>query len=353
MQFLIELLSLERTMSNRSHHYHHLPALLLTLAGLLITSGCSNNAASSSAPVVDQNGMILFTQAKSGVPQPGQTLFATPEDAAGTFKDAVAAGDRGTLQGIFGDEGKALIFTGDPVQENNNMKRMSAHMTEYLHVDHTSDTTAILRIGAKNWPFPIPLVKSDGGWFFDTVAGRDELLNRRIGEDELNAIAVCRAYVAAQIEYAEKVRTDDGVIQYAQHFMSTPGKKDGLFWEAGPGEEISPMGPLVAQARSEDYPAGQPTPGQPHPYKGYFFHILKSQGDAAPGGAMNYLVDGKLTAGFAMIASPSAYGASGIMTFIVAKDGKVFQKNLGENTSDEVKAITDFNPDSSWAEVKD
>jgi hypothetical protein len=381
MQDKIEPKLLERTMIICSHRHHHpntrprfsnttppfsgrpwaarsatpsrialLPvaALLLSTAGLLITTGCSTNT----APAQNETA-IQFTQAKSGVPQPGQTLFASPEEAAGTLKDAVAAGDRHTLEAIFGSEGDQLIFTGDPIQENNDMKRMSAHMTEYLNVDHVSDTTAVLRIGQKNWPFPIPVVKSDGGWFFDTVAGRDELLNRRIGEDELNAIAVCRAYVAAQIEYASKIRTDDGVLQYAQHIRSTPGKKDGLFWEIGPSEEISPLGPLVAQARSEDYATGAPTPGQPHPYKGYLFHILKAQGDAAPGGAMSYLVNGKMTGGFALVAWPSAYGASGIMTFIVGKDGKVYQKNFGDNTADLAKAMAEYNPDATWEEVKD
>jgi hypothetical protein len=226
-------------------------------------------------------------------------------------------------------------------------------MSEYLHVDRPSENVAVLHVGKENWPFPIPLVKSSDGWFFDTVAGRDELLNRRIGEDELNAIAVCRAYVAAQQEYSKKDRTGEGVVQYAQHFMSRPGKKDGLYWEASAGEEVSPMGPLVAEARMEGYPASQPTNGKPRPYQGYFFHTLTGQGEAAPGGRMSYLVDGKMTKGFAMIASPSKYGASGIMTFIVAQDGKVYEKNLGEKTRDLVTAMTEYNPDKSWAEVKD
>lgn len=347
------------------HHRTSLAACALTAAALLALAGCSNgnsgpqgettgaSAAATAPGEADENSMVRFSQEKSGVPQPGQRVFASPEEAAAVLKDAVEAKDRRTLVAIFGNEGKQLIFSGDRVQENNDLQSFGQHMSEYLQVDHPSPDTAVLRIGKENWPFPIPIVKSADGWFFDTVAGRDELLNRHIGEDELNAIAVCRAYVAAQKEYARKDRMSEGVLQYAQHFMSRPGMKDGLYWEAGAGEELSPMGPLVAEARLEGYPASQPTNGKPHPYHGYIFHILKAQGDAAPGGKMSYLVDGKMTKGFAMIASPSKYGVSGIMTFIVAKDGKVYEKNLGENTRELVTAMSEYNPDPTWTEVKD
>ncbi len=302
---------------------------------------------------MDENGVLRFSQEKSGVPQPGQTLFASPEEATGVFKDAVLAKDRRTLVGLFGAEGKQLIFIGDRIEENNDMQAFGERMSEYLHIDRPSDTTAVVHVGKENWPFPIPIVKSPGGWFFDTVAGRDELLDRRIGEDELNAISVCRAYAAAQQEYARRDPMGDHIVQYAQHVMSRPGKKDGLYWEAGPGEEISPMGPLIAEARMEGYPASQPTNSKPHPYQGYIFHILKAQGPAAPGGAMSYIVDGRMTKGFAMVASPSKYGASGIMTFMVGKDAKVFQKNLGDKTPELVTTMTEYNPDPSWAEVKE
>lgn len=330
--------------------HHGLSALALVTAAFVLLSGCANK---QPAVGTDQGADVEFPQAKRGTPQPGQRLFASPEEAAGVLKDAVAAKDRRTLVEIFGQEGKQLIFTGDRVQEDDDMQAFSNHMNEYLSVDQPSANTAILHIGKENWPFPIPLVKSADGWFFDTVAGRDELLDRRIGADELNAIAVCRAYVAAQMEYARKDRTGDGVLQYAQHFMSHAGKKDGLYWEAGPDQEISPMGPLVAEARMENYPIPAPKTGKPHPYKGYIFHILKAQGNAAPGGQTNYVVDGKMTGGFALVASPSAWGRSGIMTFIVARDGKVYQKNLGQHTRDVVKAMTEYNPDKSWQEVKD
>ncbi len=339
-----------------------LAALTLTFVALLTCAGCSHNSApqnsdtsTTSAAGEDENDVIL-SNVQSGVPQPGQRTFSSPEEAAGVFKDAVAAKDRRTLVAIFGNEGKQLIFSGDRVQENNDLEAFGQRMREYLHVDRPSDNTAVLHVGKENWPFPIPVVKSNDGWFFDTAAGREELLNRRIGEDELNAIAVCRAYVSAQKEYVRKDRTAEGTLQYAQHFMSRPGKKDGLYWEVGPGEDLSPMGPLIAEARLEGYPAGQP--GQqgthkPRPYQGYFFHILTAQGDAAPGGKMSYLVDGKMTKGFALVASPSKYGSSGIMTFIVGSDGKVYEKNFGSNTHDIVTSMTEYNPDSSWTEVKD
>ena len=346
-------------MKTRLHRLTTPAALALTIAGLLVLAGCAHVQGSAKEDSAvrgtarqsdDDSSVVQFTNEKGGVPQPGQRLFASPEEAAGIFKDAVAAGDRRMLVSIFGNEGKQLIFSGDRVQESHDLQALSRHMNEYLQVSRPSDSSAVLLIGKENWPFPIPLVKAADGWFFDTVAGRDELLNRRIGEDELSAIAVCRAYVAAQAEYAKKDRMGDGVTQYAQHLMSRPGKKDGLYWEVGPGDEISPMGPLVAEARLEGYPASQPTNGKLHPYKGYIFHILKAQGDAAPGGAMSYVVDGKMTKGFALVARPSKYGASGIMTFIVGKDGKVYEKDLGNTAPGQV---TEYNPDSTWKEVKD
>lgn len=318
------------------------------VTAMLVCAGCSHHANNG-----DDYGVLHFAHETPGVAESGQRVFKSPEEAAAVFKDAVAAKDRRMLTLIFGMEGKDLIFSGDRVQENNDMSAMAARMAEYYKVDRTSNQSATLRIGKENWPFPIPLLKAYRGWYFDTIAGRDELLNRRIGEDELNAISVCRAYAAAQNEYEKKARTGDGVTQYAQHFMSHPGKKDGLYWEAGPGEELSPMGPLVAEAQMEGYSTTKPANGKHRPYKGYIFHILKAQGEAAPGGKMDYVVDGKMTKGFAMIASPAKYGASGIMTFLVGKDGKVFEKNLGEKTKDIVSQMTEYNPDSSWSLVKE
>jgi hypothetical protein len=335
-------------------------ALALGAAGVPFISGCgsgtggaAHDASASTHSTVENSLEAPVAQAQSGVPQPGQTLYATPEMAAGALKDAVMAKDRATLVEIYGDEGRQLIFSGDAEQEEKAMQSFGQHLSEYTHVDQISDNTAVLYVGAKNWPFPIPIVKAPDGWFFDTVAGKDEILDRRIGQDELNAIAVCRAYVAAQKEYASRSRTDDGVIQYAQRIVSHPGTKDGLYWDVASGEELSPLGPLVAEAQRDDLPVTRPSYSKVHPYKGYVFHILKEQGDSAPGGAMSFIVDGKMTKGFALIASPTAYGASGIMTFIVGKDGVVYQKNLGPDTSEAVKATKVYDPDRTWEVIKD
>lgn len=321
-------------------------ALTLALACLITIAGChheSKSAAEETKKIAAQ---------PEGDPEPGQMLFSSPEQAAAILKDAVLMKDREQLINVFGPEGKQLILTGDRVEENHDMDAFGQHLTEYLRVDRRSPTKAILHVGRENWPFPIPVVKHSGQWFFDTVAGKDELLNRRIGENELGAIAVCRAYVAAQREYARRDRTGEKLTQYAQKFRSAEGKKDGLYWPVAEGEELSPMGPLVAEAHAEGY--GQhPPDNKPHPYHGYYFHILTAQGDAAPGGKMSYLVDGHLTKGFALIASPSVWDAGGIMTFQVNQDGKVYEKNLGPQTREIVKGITEYNPDKGWEEVKD
>jgi hypothetical protein len=327
----------------------------LCLASLVVLAGCGNKAQEAretrGGGDPDQD-VLRFTHETPGVPEPGQRQFASAQEAAAVLKDAVLTKDRRQLIAIFGPEGRQLVLTGDRVEENNDLASFGQHLSEYMRVDDQGSGRAVLHLGRENWPFPIPIVKSGDQWFFDTVAGKEELLNRRIGDNELGAIAVCRAYVAAQKEYARKDRTGERITQYAQHFRSTPGRKDGLYWLAGSGEELSPMGPLVAEAHAEGY-APEKSTGKPHPYHGYLFHILTSQGDAAPGGRMSYIVDGHLTKGFALVASPSAWGASGVMTFIVNQDGKVYEKNLGENTRDIVKAMTEYNPDKSWQEVKD
>jgi hypothetical protein len=330
----------------------------VAMAGALVAGGCASgtNSGSSATPVAqtpEAQSPAPDQAPLAGVPQQGQMLFQSPEEAAGTFKDAVLAKDRRTLVAIFGMDGKTLIFSGDPIQENNDLDRFGKHLSEYAHVDWVSDEKAVLYVGQENWPFPIPIIKSDGGWFFDTVAGKDELLDRRIGADELNAINVCRAFVQAEREYASRDWMGDGHLQYAQHFISHPGTKDGLYWQVGPGEDLSPLGPLVAEAQMDDYPATRPTTGGPQPYKGYIFRILKAQGDAAPGGQIDYIADGRMIHGFAMVAGPAEYGASGIMTFIVGKDGVVYQKDLGADSTAVVKAMTEFNPDSTWTVVKD
>jgi hypothetical protein len=197
---------------------------------------------------------------------------------------------------------------------------------------------------------PIPIVKKDGTWFFDTLAGKEEILNRRIGEDEATAIGVCRTYVLAQREYASEDRDGSGVLKFAQRIKSTPGTKDGLYWPAGPGEVQSPLGPLVAEARAEGY-GGKTAEGQPQPFHGYRFKVLTAQGPAAPGGAYDYVINGNLIAGFALVAYPAHWGESGVMTFIVNQWGRVYQCNLGEDSAKAAGEMALFDPDPSWTPV--
>jgi hypothetical protein len=209
----------------------------------------------------------------------------------------------------------------------------------------------ILIVGKQDWPFPIPLVKKSNTWVFDTEKGKDEILNRRIGDNELYTIQTCLAIVDAQREYAIKDRNRDALLEYAQKFISDPGKRNGLYWEAKQGEPQSPLGPIVSQARSQGY-QGKPS-GTPTPYHGYYYRILTAQGKDAAGGAYSYLVKGKMIGGFALVAYPAEYGNSGVMTFIVNHDGKVFQKNLGANTAAIARGMKEYNPDSSWTAVKE
>lgn len=298
-----------------------------------------------------EEATVELKNVNAGAPQQGQETFASPQEAAAVFKEAVITKDRRHLIQIFGPSGEQLVLSGDRVQENNDLTAFGGHLAENLRVDQEGADKAVLYVGANNWPFPIPLVRSGSQWFFDTAAGKEELLDRRIGENELSTIEVCKAYVAAQKEYAQKDRNGDGVSQYAQKFRSTPGKKDGLYWEAEANEEISPMGPLVAGAREEGY-GGQKQTGNPHPYHGYYFHILTGQGKDAPGGETSYIKDGRMVKGFALVAWPSQYDSSGVMTFLVNQDGKVYQKDLGENTADVASQMKEYDPDSSWKEVK-
>ena len=280
-----------------------------------------------------------------------QRMFATPEEAIKALVDATKAADHDALHEIFGPEGRTLV-TGDKVQDDAAFQQFSREVAKMCTPVPQGDGKVILNIGDQNWPFPIPLVKKNDRWFFDTAAGKEEIIDRHIGADELNTIGVCRTFVDAQRQYASKDRDGSEVLKYAQKFKSTPGKKDGLYWESAASEEASPFGPLVAEARAEGYPAHKPGEG-PHPFHGYIFKILTRQGAAAPGGKYSYIINGNMIAGFAMIAYPANWGESGIMTFIVNQQGKVFQRNLGPKTALLATDITEYNPDKSWMVVKD
>ena len=277
--------------------------------------------------------------------------FASPEEAVKAMVDAMKAVDKAESSAIFGPGSESLISSGDDVKDKAERERFLKNYEEKNSIEKRGDDEAILQTGKDDWPFPIPIRKKGSAWFFDTKAGKEEMLNRRIGRNELNTIDVLEAYVVAQREYAGKDRDGDGVYPYAQKFWSTPGKKDGLYWEAKEGEEASPFGPLSARAAQEGYKR-KGKPEKPSPYYGYYFKILKAQGKHAPGGAYDYVVKGNMILGFGLVAYPAKYGSSGIMTFIVNQEGVVYQKDLGKGTAKAAKAIKRYDPDPTWKKVE-
>jgi hypothetical protein len=275
--------------------------------------------------------------------------FDSPAQAMKALAAATKAGDRAAVDAIFGPEVKDLL-SGDSRQDAIEFAAFAKAIGQWSHLVKKADDRYVVDIGAQNWPFPIPIVKNAGAWHFDTAAGREEIVNRRIGEDEITAIGVCRTYVQAQREYAGEDHAGDGVFKYAQNLKSTPGTKDGLYWPAAPNEAPSPFGPLVAEARAEGY-GPRPAGGQPQPFHGYLFKILIAQGPSAPGGAYDYVIHGNLVAGFALVAYPAHWGESGVMTFIVNQWGKVYQRNLGPQSAEYGAALTVFDPDADWTPV--
>jgi hypothetical protein len=277
-----------------------------------------------------------------------QRLFASPEEAVKALQTASAAKDKTALREIFGCDADQLL-TGDEVQDARNAQKFATAMAQSCNQVKEGEDSITLEVGTNNWPMPIPLVKADGQWHFDTAAGKDEIVNRHIGRDELNAIGVCRAYVAAQRQYAS---VDAGLdSSYALKFKSSPGKKDGLYWATVQNEKPSPFGPEVAKAQTDGnvYTAGN----GPQPYHGYFFRILTRQGSAAAGGKKNYMSNGNLAGGYALVAYPEHWDKSGIMTFIVNQDGHVFQQNFGDTTAKVGRKMKSYNPNSDWTPVQE
>ena len=280
-----------------------------------------------------------------------QKTFKSPEEAVKALAEAVKGSDTKKLLAILGPKGKELILSGDEVADKTGREHFVKAYEEMNKLVNESDTRVILHVGNGDWPFPIPVVKKGEYWLFDTIAGREEILNRRIGRNELNAIQVCLAYVDAQREYVLKERDGDKVLEYAQRFISRKGEKNGLYWEAKEGEEQSPLGPLTAKAAKEGYTGKKPL-GKRTPYHGYYYRILKSQGKNAAGGEYDYVVNGKMIGGFALVAYPAEYGDSGIMTFIVNQDGVVYEKDLGKDTEEIATAMKKFDPDQTWKKVE-
>jgi hypothetical protein len=275
-----------------------------------------------------------------------QTTFATPEDAGRTLYEAMKSGDWKRIYAVLGPGSGTLIYTGDKVADTATRESFVEAYDKSVKFDREGDARATLVIGEKDYPFPFPLVKGAQGWTFDARAGAEEIVNRRIGENELSAIQVCLAYVDAQREYVLKDRDNNGFLEYAQKLVSTPGQKDGLYWPTKEGEPPSPFGPLATRAAGEGY--GMDKSGVPRAYHGYHYKILTAQGPDAPGGAYDYRVKGKMIGGFALVAYPARWGVSGVMTFICNHDGVVFETNFGADTRTAAQAMTLFNPDASW-----
>ncbi len=293
--------------------------------------------------------MTALAQAQASPPNAimKQRTFATAQDAAQALIRAAAAYDVSALLAVLGPDGKDLIASADPVRDKNNAAAFAAQAEQktVVIVDSKNRNRATLAVGADEWPLPIPLVRKSEKWYFDVKAGRREILLRRIGANELDAIQVCRGYVEAQQEYAAQVH--DGINQYAQEIMSSPGKRDGLYWVDADGTPGGPIGDAIARAIQEGY---QP---EKDPYHGYYFKILKGQGSAAPLGALDYVIQGVMIGGFALVAVPAEYRVTGVQTFMVSQNGVVYQKDLGPNSLNIVKDMQLYNPDKTWRRTND
>lgn len=281
-----------------------------------------------------------------------QKGFASPKDAALALVEAVRHDDKESLFAILGTDAQGLIGSGDEIQDRADRDHFVRAYGEKHFLENEGEEKALLFVGDKDWPFPIPIIKKGQDWVFDTKGGKEEILNRRIGRNELTVIEILMAYADAQREYASKDRNGDGILEYAQKIASDSGKQDGLYWEAKEERERSPFGPLVARAARDGYqvPKGKDM-GQPIPYYGYLYRILKGQGNHAARGAADYVVNGKMVLGFALLAYPARYGSSGIMTFMVNQDGVVHEKDLGKDTAAVVDTIKIYDPDPTWKKV--
>jgi hypothetical protein len=284
----------------------------------------------------------------SSPPPPQQRTFAAPEDAVRALADTAKKGSVDEVAAIFGPEGRQLIDTSDPAAARQNQQVFSIAVKERWQLVDDGPDRKTLVIGHEEWPFPVPLVKDGGTWRFDTAAGREEVIARRIGGNELTVIQICHTYVSAQRLYARRGHDGKPAGAYAQTFRSDPDRQNGLYWAAAHGERPSPLGDLITTAEEQQAAASK----GPIPFHGYYFRILTAQGAAAPGGARNYIVNGEMTGGFALIASPAHYDVTGVMTFIVNQDGIVHEKDLGAGTGEQVKRIAVYDPDPSWHVVR-
>jgi hypothetical protein len=312
------------------------PSAAAVMVGALFLSALVLAAARQSTPKA--------APAPAGV---GAKRFNTPQQAADELIEAAQKFDVHALEEIFGSDGDDIVLSGEYPQDRQRATDFAAEAREKknVSVDPKKGNRAFLLVGNEDWPFPVPLVKSGDKWYFDARAGRQELLHRRIGANELDAVDICRGYVDAQYEYAFQPREGFNVNQYAQRIISNPGKQDGLGWQNQDGSWGGPIGEKIARAIEQGYSPGA------EPYHGYFFKILKGQGPAAPLGQMDYVVKDLMIGGFALVAAPAEYGETGIKTFIVSQDGVVYEKDLGPGTLSEFQNMERFNPDQSWTPV--
>ncbi|HWZ52881.1 MAG TPA: DUF2950 domain-containing protein [Granulicella sp.] len=279
----------------------------------------------------------------------GPKAFATPQQAAEDLIKAAAAYDVPLLMAIFGPDGEDFISSADPVRDKNNAVAFAkeAQAGHSVKMDLSNPNHARIIVGQEEWPLPVPLVKNNGKWYFDAKSGRQEILFRRIGANELDAIQVCRGFVEAQRSYASRVHDNSGINQYAQKIFSSPGRQDGLYWQNSDGSSAGPIGEAVAKALAEGYTIGKPG------FHGYYFKILKGQGPAAPMGRLDYVIEGVMIGGFALVAVPAEYRVTGVKTFIVNNDGILYQKDLGPDSLNIVKNMELYNPDPSWRPTND
>jgi Protein of unknown function (DUF2950) len=288
--------------------------------------------------------VTLASGLHAAAPKANQETFATPQEAAQALIDATEHNDSAALLKVLGPDGKDIIASGDPAEDTKHREEFARSAHQKLRIDQDNPLNTTLVIGDQEWPFPIPLVEKDGKWRFDSAKGRLEILARRVGQNELNAVDVCRGYVEAQQEYAAEDRDKDGVLKYAQKIVSSPGQHDGLYWD---GVTIVPKS--FAEAAESSAKEGN----KPQPYHGYYFRVLKAQGPDAQGGALSYVVKGKMIGGFALVAWPAEYGVSGIHSFIVNHHGIVYEKDLGAGSATLTKQMIRFNPDKSWRPVEE
>ena len=317
--------------------YRHLLSLLA-----IAVAGCISATSAPRAVAADVTG----AQARGSL----QQTFATSEAAVHALVAAARSSDTKRIGQILGPGSGKLIRSGDPVADERARARFLETYDRHSRIEQDGEARATLLIGENDWPFPFPLVKRGEGWSFDVKSGADEVINRRVGRNELSSIQVCLAYVDAQREYAATQGNVDGLHQYAAKLVSAPGMKDGLYWPTPDGLPASPLGPLAAKARAEGY--GERKNAVNAPYHGYLYRILTAQGPDAPGGAYDYVVKGRLIGGHALVAYPARWGASGVMTFLVNHDGVVYQKNLGKRTAAIASRMTQFNPDATWSKAQ-